>query len=422
MMKKHFVSLLAAVALALAPIIDAFSYSKGGSTAYTFVNVFDYLNPAQQTDVRTWGGAQDVTTPITNAIAAISSTGGVLYFPPGRYVTSTCNFTIANPTTLMGDGSATYASTTGIAQIECSSNTATLFTITALMARIANIALVDKAASRSAGAAIFTNGSDTLQRVDYDGVLVSGFWDGIDVGVGQGWSLRAGQMLRQLHWGIRIRNTVNADAGDASISDTVFNPKGATTALAAIRYESSGGLKLNSVKVVVDSGSLINGISASLSGSEQFLMSNLNIEGVTGAPIDIEQGWPFIKIQNSYLNASGGGPAIVCKVCGQFTAQNNNLVGTGSAAISLTTNSLTTITDNNLNAFDFDISGGGSTTFVRSTTPTTVAKLVAASAVQPGSSAIVTDANQTTWGASVTGGGSVKTTVHSDGSNWLVGG
>lgn len=421
MMRRRFLSLFVALALALTPSIDAFSYSKGGSTAYTFVNVFDYLTPTQQTDVRTWACAQDVTTPITNAIAAIPSTGGTLYFPPGRYCGATCNFTIANPTSVVADGSSTYATTTGITQVECSNNTATLFTVTALVARFSNIALVDTAASRSVGSAIFTNSADANQRVDYDGVLVSGFWDGIDVGVGQGWSLRAGQMLRAKHWGVRIRNVDNADAGDWSISDTVFNP--ASAAAAAIRQESSGGGKISNVKVVPDSGSITAGLSADFTGavSGQLLINHFNVEGAA-TPIVITVGWPYIKIQDSFLNAPSG-PAITCGTCGQLTIQNNNLLGSGSAAITVTTNSLTTISGNNTNAFDFDVSGGGPTTFVQSVTPTTVGKLVSASSVQPGSTAIVTDAlSAATWGATVAAGGSAKTTVHSNGTAWLVGG
>lgn len=60
--------------------------------------------------------------------------------------------------------------------------------------------------------------------------------------------------------------------------------------------------------------------------------------------------------------------------------------------------------------------------YAKSTTPdpTTVANLPAASSLNQGLTACVTDGNSPTLGSSITGGGTTVTLVWSNGSKWLV--
>ena len=54
-------------------------------------------------------------------------------------------------------------------------------------------------------------------------------------------------------------------------------------------------------------------------------------------------------------------------------------------------------------------------------TPLTVATLPSATTAGVGSRAFVTDSSVSTFGTTVTGGGSTKVPVYSDGTNWKVG-
>ncbi len=77
-------------------------------------------------------------------------------------------------------------------------------------------------AEPSAGSAIFTNGATYLQRVDYRNVTVDGFYDNIDVGVGSSWSMIACTNKGPVRYGLRVRNTVNADWGDWTVAGCGF--------------------------------------------------------------------------------------------------------------------------------------------------------------------------------------------------------
>lgn len=68
------------------------------------ISVFNYMTPTQIADVQANTALIDVTTPIQNAINALPSTGGTLYFPMGTYKV-TSQLTISNSGVhLVGDG------------------------------------------------------------------------------------------------------------------------------------------------------------------------------------------------------------------------------------------------------------------------------------------------------------------------------
>ncbi len=410
--------------VALASMVLATGGWSYGTGNYNVVNVFTYMSVAQQADVKNWTGTLDVTTPIVNAIAAIPSVGGVLVFPPGRYKTATCNFAITNPTQIEGGGSSNYTATAGITQIECSSNTATLFTITASVAKFSNIALVDTAASRSAGSAIFTNGAVKTQRVDYDNILISGFYDSIDVGVGTAWIMNATQIYNSKHWGVRVRNTVDADYGDWTITNTNIFP--AANAAAGIRYESSGGGKISKVKIVPESGAFVDGVSIDTTGqnSGQILIDSVGIEGGSGIPINVVRGWPYMKITGSYLRANGGGPAISLSSASNVVVANNILIGTGNYGIATPTSvSVSTFGLNNYDGFTYPAQHGRTDNSIDYTGFTyLVGDLPNPAQVPLGTRIFVTDATATTFASIAAGTGANKVPVFSNGTNWLIGG
>ncbi len=217
------------------------SSSGGGGGVPNWFNVKDY------------GALGDGTTDDRAAInlaisAAITAGEGVLYFPAGSYLVTAALTTITVPLLVMGDGSASFDGTEWVSRIICNSATVDVFTITSKLAKFQSIAIVNTHGTETAGAAIYTNGSYVEQRVDFDDVYVRGFYDGIRVGVGAQWTMHSCHILGQVRYGIYIRNTVNVDAGDWSISDCNFNTA-VRNATSAIRIESSGGGKIVNTKI-----------------------------------------------------------------------------------------------------------------------------------------------------------------------------
>ena len=269
-------------------------------------------------------GVTDDTAAIAAAIGAIPTTGGQLFFPPGKYITSG-GFNLLYPTDIVGVGQASRDLSQYGTMIVNTSPTSSLFTVTAKVASFRNLALVNKSTSApTAGAAIFTNSADSLQRVNFDLISVSGFYDDLHVGVGSSWTLRASHIQNPVRYGLYIQNTVNPDDGDWIVTDNYFEG-GALTSLAssaAINIESSGGGKVSNNKI---NATYANGIRINASGSSQTLIDHNDIENVTGPPINIIQGWPYITIIGNFLNASGGLPCIAANGLDGFFIGSNLL-------------------------------------------------------------------------------------------------
>jgi hypothetical protein len=68
-----------------------------------WVSVFDFMTAAQIADVKAQTVTQDVTSAIQATIDSLSTTGGVVYLPPGIYKT-TSSLTLTNAITLQGSG------------------------------------------------------------------------------------------------------------------------------------------------------------------------------------------------------------------------------------------------------------------------------------------------------------------------------
>lgn len=195
-------------------------------------------------------GTTDDTAAINLAIAALNTaTRGVLYFPAGTYKCTSALTTITAVGLAMGDGTSDYQNSTPISELTCTSQTAVLFTITSDAFRFEKLALTNTyAGTPSAGAGIQVSGGTITQRVDYEDVFVTGFYVNIDVQVGCLWTMHSCEIIGPVLYGLKVRNTVNADAGDWSISDSHFTTR-AYNATSAIRVESSGGGKIANVKV-----------------------------------------------------------------------------------------------------------------------------------------------------------------------------
>ena len=206
-------------------------------------------------------GTTDDTAAIDSAIAALNTaTKGVLYFPAGAYKCTAALTTITAACLILGDGPGGFDGVSAPATlITCTSQTAALFTITNEAATFRGMAIQNTyGGNPSGGAGIEVTSSNIGQKVDFDSIAVRGFYIDVDVQVGAQWSMRNCFLSGAVLYLLKIRNTVNADAGDWSISDSWFYAE-THNPTSAIRIESSGGGKVVNCK--------INGISGATAGT-----------------------------------------------------------------------------------------------------------------------------------------------------------
>jgi hypothetical protein len=250
---------------------------------------FNVMDPA-------YGAANDNTTDDTAAInAAIAdlntATRGVLYFPAGAGYKVTSSLTsITASCIIRGDGAASFDYTQVLSSIRFTSGSTVLFTVGGKYTRFEHIGLLsDSGGTPSAGSGIHATSAYLEQRCDFEDVHVRGFYDCIDVQVGAQWVMHASIITAPVHYGLRIRNTVNNDAGDWSISDCNFYAD-AYNATSAIRIESSGGGKIVNTKInkALSGNLFVTGIDLAFTGTTQtviLLVSNCSIENVSGFAI-----------------------------------------------------------------------------------------------------------------------------------------
>jgi hypothetical protein len=276
-------------------------------------------------------GRTDDTAAIAAAIAAIPATGGELFFPAGKYITSG-GFVLASPTDVVGVGETSRDLTQYGSEIVSTSPTAVLFTVTAKVGKFRNVGLVSVASAPTAGAAIFTNSTDPLQMINIDGISVAGFYDDVHVGVGSSWSMRASHIRNPVRYGLYIQNTVYDDDGDWAVTDNYFEggPNTSTTISAGINIESSGGGKIANNKI---NATYYSGIRMNVSNSAQTLIDNNDIENIIGSPINIVHGWSYITIIGNYLNGLGTSPCISIHNMSAFYIGDNLLETTSSTPV-----------------------------------------------------------------------------------------
>lgn len=317
-------------------------------------------------NVRSYGalgnGVTDDTASVNNAIGALNAAGrGVLYFPAGNYLVSGALTTLSVPCLVLGDGMGAWDNAPYVSKISCSSQSAVLFTVSALYAKFADIALANTygGTPSSTSAGIQVASSTSTQRVDYESISVTGFYINIDVQVGTGWTMNNCWIYAPVEYGLKIRNTANVDAGDWSISDCGFF-SAIYNAQAAIHWESSGGGKITNTKfnMGLDSHKFVNGIEVSVQGTTSDLfVSNSSFENLSGDGIHgtnasgqtlanlIFTGLEFQSCAGSAVNlnatASGDFSNVVIAGCVLQSSGTNAITITNVAHVRITNNANT---------------------------------------------------------------------------------
>jgi len=256
-------------------------------------------------------GVTDDSAAINKAIVALDAAGaGRLYFPVGNYFSANCGFIIGVPVILEGDGVTDQTLGTFSSNVVCGSSTAVLFTVTSNSGLFQNISLTNTASTTpTAGAAVFTNSTLDIQRINLQNVQVNGFYDDIHVGVGSRWTMKDSELDNPVRRALWIQNTVDSDAGDWTVSGNEFAAGARTEAVgsAAVYQDSSGGGKWISNKVNSNGGgNFEHGLVLNLSGSVQGQYSLNNIETTSKEPIYITNAWPWLTFTDNMLIAPAG--------------------------------------------------------------------------------------------------------------------
>lgn len=256
----------------------------------------------------TGDGSTDDTTAINQAIDAFNTgTGGVLEFGRGVFKVTGALHAITADGIIQGQGQSHSDSSQADAatKINCTSQSAVLFTVNSLSFKFRDLAIFNTFAgtpsSTSTGIKV-TNGSNNSQKVDYDSITVWGFYYNVDVQVGGYWKMDNCLLIGPVQTALRINNTVNADAGDWSIVNTFIS--GLTyDAGPAIQINGSGGGKIVNLKINGYLHYFTDGIQVNPATTGILLVSNSSIENVTGHGIIVTgdvlgSSWYFVNLDN----------------------------------------------------------------------------------------------------------------------------
>ena len=263
-------------------------------------------------NLRAYGAVGDGSTDDSAAISAwiaaqTAAGGGVLFVPTGNYLTSTCGFVISKPTVLEGVGQKAVDSSVFGSQITCSSTSNSLFTYTGDLLTVRDIALNGPTSGSETNYGLYLNTGTVHGRYNIQNLSVNGFKDSIYVNAGAYWSIRDTHIINPIRYGLNINNVLNNDEGDwrvdnfSCVGGSQVNTSTTPGSSACIAQFSSGGGKISAIK---SNSTFTNGVYANLTGSQQLLMTQLDIENVTTNPVYIAQGWPNITITGSYLNSA----------------------------------------------------------------------------------------------------------------------
>lgn len=345
-------------------------------------------------------GSADDTAAVNAAIAALNSAGkGNLYFPAGTYKCTSALTTITASGIVLGNGPAGFDGSTGSSMVLQTSSTANLFTVSGYRVSFANLGLRNSGGGTpSAGGGIVSSISTGLERVDLENVSVSRFYDDVDI-QGTGWTIRNSWIFAPVRYGVRVRNTVLADAGDWTIGDCgIFSS--AQNATSAIRIESSGGGRIsgNKINMGVTGHKFATGIDLAIgagNATSVLTVTGNSIENVTGDAISLAATstgyYGLVAISalqvGLYSNNSGSVLNITAATNGSFaTAGSVSVVtidgvvaetdGTARAAISLTKSDKVTIGEMVINGFNARYTSSADTNTTDAGAATAAATLV----------------------------------------------
>lgn len=329
-------------------MITALAADLGLPNLTGWIDVYNYATAAQQASITAQTGT-DVTAAVTAAIAALPSTGGVLYFRPGRYVT-TGSFIITVPIMIVGAGNG-FSGGGQITVVECSTGNNIFMKFTAEKAEVRDINIVCTAVSPVAGSKGFLcqHASNEQNAYDFNSVYVEGFDYAIDIQTAGGFSMYNCTCVDYINRGLNVANVLNTDAGGWRIVNSGFSTS--STDGIGLYWNSSGGASISNTKF--GGTNFSRGIYANLTGaSGQFQVSNVSVDGSLSSAVEIHgnalyyginfdncflrstnaalpavkfHGINYSSLSNSMIQNDGGGSGVVVDSCTHFTLGAGNV-------------------------------------------------------------------------------------------------
>jgi len=384
------------------PINNGKLQSDLDANGFSIINSSGGAGAGFQFNVKGYGavgdGVTDDTTAIQAALAAIPSTGGLLYFPAGIYKYTGATLTIDRQITVLGDGGGvrhvffdpirSVGGQPAITTIDFNSETGTLFEVTANGCAFKDLLLRNTSViTPSAGAGILvSSGGD---RTRYENLGVDSFYIGIDVQSGQTSVYDGCWIAAPVLYGLKLRNILSPDGGEQFISNCAIYGLDTRPAEAAIRIESGGGVKIINCKIVASpDSSFVHGISLDSADSiltVDLLISNCSIESVSSKSISLTTGtsssWGSIVITGNQISpyvVSGDPYGIYISGTGATDLSRISITGnlfyanhaSANPAISLTNCAEVVITGNQQSGFsDLLVIGSGVTFALSATIP-----------------------------------------------------
>lgn len=223
-----------------------------------------------------------------------------LYLQAGNW-TINSQITIANPVTIIGDG-------TDSTLLLVSINT-DIFTVTANGGCVFKDFAVGNLSSQLTGGSIFLfNGSSGNQRTIFDHVSFYNVYYGIRFTTSNIWIIRS-CYFTIFNTAISISNTLNNDAGDSTITECIFDANSHTQGT-AIYQDSSGGLRVINNKFLDGLYHYIGQYSTPINNTSIFVFVGNSSEGAATANLSFNTtSYPFqgINITGNQFSIGGSG-------------------------------------------------------------------------------------------------------------------
>ncbi len=312
---------------------------------------FDEMAQLGWTNVKTYGavgdGSTNDTAAIDLAIAALPADGGVLFFPPGDYLTSG-DHELTTPCVVQGSGGGggltldyqpSDLDIPFVTRIKCNSATNSLFERSNRV-DFADLCMENVAGGTpSAGAAVTGVTSGGNVSGTYQNVTIHGFFHGIHEAFGRELVIDRCRILDSVEYNLYFAGTDTPDVGWLHLTNSYFYQT-TRNADAHVKIVSGGGIKikgnwfagggtLNQVVdfgVWLDVGSSINTSDLLIEGNDFENCGGNCIKGTTPATAG---SWRFIRIIGNHLAnyQTGSVFAIDFTANGQYDFENINITG-----------------------------------------------------------------------------------------------
>jgi hypothetical protein len=281
-------------------------------------------------DVRAFGAVGDRVADDTAALqaaidAASAGIGGEVLLPTGDYlITSGLSVTGAG-VTIRGTGRTS-------AKIHTTSRTIDMLTVSADHFRMTGVSLNRAGLAATAGSGLYlASGSyASIDNCTIAGDAGVSFYDNVRTLDAHGWTFFNCTISDPVRYGIYVRNTAAPDTGDSTILGCILDSSVASAA--AIRIESSGGIRMVDTKVshhayaidlqvadgVTTSVLVVNGNSMESQTTAAVRLGRLGTTGVYGG---------IVITGNEFLCTNGGDGIVVAEGVYNFIVSGNTMFG-----------------------------------------------------------------------------------------------